>query len=473
MKINDKSSCNAIDIAEAFNNYFSSIAEKLLNNNSSGVPSGNNKDFLCYLYQNFYHSFPKMNFSNTNAYEIQKIILSMKPKNSHGYDEISLKIVKSSAPYILSPLTYLCNKILLTGIFPDRLKYSEVKPLYKKGDKSEISNYRPISLLPTFSKIIEKIMYKRLYAHLNNNNILAMEQFGFRKESSTEMATFNLLDNILTSLDKKNYVGGLFCDLQKAFDCVNHNVLLEKMNFYGISGSAIKLMTSYLENRYQRTIMKDNKLNKISSKWERVNHGVPQGSILGPLLFIIYINDLPFSLKNLAQPILFADDTSIIISTSNPEEFRSNINSVFKETMRWFNKNLLTLNCDKTHFLQFFLKKHREIEIQITSRNSLITNVNCSKFLGINIDSSLSWKNHITMLALRLNKACFAIRAIKPFVSLDSIKMIYYSYVHSILKYGIIFWGNAPSSINIFKIQKRIIRVMSGSGKFVSCRDLF
>jgi hypothetical protein len=144
------------------------------------------------------------------------------------------------------------------------------------------------------------VIYKRLYSHLNRNNILAKEQFGFRKESSSEIETFNLLDDILTSLDKNDYMGGLFCDLQKASDRVNHNVLLEKMNFYGILGSAIKLMTSYLENRYQRIIMKDFKPNKVSSEWERVKHVVPQGSILGPLLFLIYTNDFPLFLKKLA-----------------------------------------------------------------------------------------------------------------------------------------------------------------------------
>jgi hypothetical protein len=154
--------------------------------------------------------------------------------------------MKSSAPYIFSSLTYLCNKILQTGIFPGRLKFSEVKPHYKNGDKAKISNYRPISLLPTFYKVIENIICKRLYSYLNMNNILVKEQFGFRKESSTEMATYNLLNNILTALYKKKYVGSLFCNLQKALDSVNHKVLLEKM-FYGISGTGIKLMTSYLD----------------------------------------------------------------------------------------------------------------------------------------------------------------------------------------------------------------------------------
>ena len=179
----------------------------------------------------------------------------MKCKNSHGYDEISSRIMKVSTPYVLSPLTYIFNKILSTGIFPDRLKFLEVKPLYKKGDKTEFSNYRPISPL-TFSKIIDKIVYKRLYSHLNNNNIFLNEQFGFREKLSTEMATYTLLNNILSSLDRKNHVGGLFCDLQKAFDCANHNTFPAKIEFYWISGIVNKLMRSYLENRHQRVSVK-------------------------------------------------------------------------------------------------------------------------------------------------------------------------------------------------------------------------
>jgi len=221
-------------------------------------------------------------------HEISKIIHSLKFKIFHGCDEISSRILKISAPYVLSLLTYTFNKILSTGIFPERLKFSEVTPLFKKGDITEFSNYRPISLLTSFPKIIEKIIYKRLYSYLNGNNVLVDDQYGFREKLSTKMATYTLLNNVLSSLDRRNLVGGLFCDLQKASDCVNHEILLAKMKFYGISGIANKLMRSYLENRYQRISMKYSKPNKLSSKWVHVKHGVLHGSVLGPLLFLIY-----------------------------------------------------------------------------------------------------------------------------------------------------------------------------------------
>jgi hypothetical protein len=152
---------------------------------------------------------------------------------------------------------------------------------------------------------------------------------------------------------------------------------------------------------------------------------------------------------------------------------KNNISSVLNDTITWLHSNLLTLNFSKTHFIQLFVKNHRELELQIVSNNSIITNLNSTKFLGINIASALSWKNHITNLSGKLNKACYAIRAIKPFMSQESMKMIYYSYVHSLLSYGIIFWGNAPHNENIFKIQKRILRVMTDSGRLDSCRGLF
>jgi len=228
--------------------------------------------------------------------------------------------------------------------------------IQKKGDITEFYNYRPISLLTSFSKIIEKIIFKRVYNYLNGKNILVGDQYGFREKFSTETAIYTLLNNVSSSFDRRNLVGGLFYDLQKAFDCVNHEILLVKMKFYGISGIANKLMESYLENRYQAVSVNNRKPNKLSSKRVHVKCGVPQGSILGPLLFLIYINDLSLSKNKLTNPILLADDTIIIISNTNLEEFKNNINLVMTEITSWFQSNLLTVNCNKTHFMQFLTK---------------------------------------------------------------------------------------------------------------------
>jgi hypothetical protein len=179
----------------------------------------------------------------------------------------------------------MCNAILSSGVFPDRLKYTIVKPIYKKGGKQEVSNYRPISLLTSFSKVFEKVIYNRLYTHLERNNILVQEQFGFRRHHSTEQAAFSLINSILTAMNNKMVVGGIFCDLHKAFDCVQHKILLDKLQLYGIDGKFKTLIESYLTNRYQKVSLEKSDYNKNASEWSLIKCGIPQGSILGPLFF--------------------------------------------------------------------------------------------------------------------------------------------------------------------------------------------
>jgi hypothetical protein len=221
------------------------------------------KDSLSYLSQVFNHPFTNVVFHNTSTGEIEKIIHSLPWKNSSGYDEISMRILK--APFVSSPLCHIINTSLNSGVFPTRLNYSVITPLHKKGDKNNVSNYRPISLLTSFSKIFERIIYNTLITHYTSNNIFTNSQFGFRKKSSTDKAACKLINDILADLNNKQIVGGMFFDLEKAFDSVNHDILLAKMEYYGIRGVMYILIKSYLKDRYQRV-----KFNNKFSNWDKI-----------------------------------------------------------------------------------------------------------------------------------------------------------------------------------------------------------
>ena len=458
IKIKDKLINDTGIIANSFNSYFSTVAQT----SYKDIPD---KNCVWRSLQNLNHNMLEkitpFYFEPTSINEINKIIKSLKTKDSYGYDEISTQILKISAPFISPPLTFICNQILNAGIFPDRMKLSIIKPLLKKGTNNELKNYRPISLLTTFSKVIEKAIYKRLYRYLDKRKLLSNDQFGFRANLSTIHATNALINSILTALDTNKIVGGLFCDIHKAFDCVNHEILLTKLEFCGVTNIPNKLIRSYLESRYQRVKITNIKVN---SSWELVKHGIPQGSVLGPLSFLVYINDLALMLRKYGTPVLFADDTSVIISSPNETEFKEMLCQVVKDTVKWCNDNLLTLNTGNTQFMQFFTKQQK-IDVQVSISESIIPDTTSIKFLGLLIDNKLRWKAYGNELAKKLNKACYAIRIVKSSVSSKSLTSIYHSYFHSVLRYGILFWGNSLICRDIFRIQKRAIRIITSKGR--------
>jgi hypothetical protein len=231
--------------------------------------------------------------------------------------------------------------MLREGVFPDRLKYAIVRPVYKTGDKCDVSNYRPISLLTTFSKIT--LIYTRTLAHLKKYNILSTEQYGFRKGLNTDNAIYKLTTEISYGMNNKQLIGDIFCDLEKAFDCVDHEILLSKLKFYGIKGKNYALYESYLNDRYIRTVIyKD--MDITASSWHRIRHGVPQGSILGPLFLILYINDLPKILNRFSLPIIFADDTNILSSHFNINGFNKTFSKIIEILDNWFRANNISLN---------------------------------------------------------------------------------------------------------------------------------
>ena len=285
------------------------------------------------------------------------------------------------------------NLSFYVGMFPSKLKVGKVSPLQKKGSCNNPSNYRPISILSVFSKIFEKLMHQRLYKFLESFEILYPLQFGFREKHSTSHALLSLTESIKQSIDSGKVGCGIFLDLQKAFDTVNHKILLDKLEHYGIRGNALKWFQSYLSGRTQYVTVNGHVSDPLP-----ITCGVPQGSVLGPLLFLIYVNDLP-NVSKVMQFYLFADDTSIYFDSDNLFNLQKIVNRELKKVRKWLEANRLALNIDKTNYV-IFHSPTNNVRIKLGSKP--ISRVNSIKYLGVLIDSTLSWKPHIVELSKKL-----------------------------------------------------------------------
>ena len=461
-------------IANAFNGYFTTIAEKMnsnayIDNDDKNISNTELPSFLDYLNKSYSSS---IFLYDCDSDEVLQHIHEL--ENGKASD-IPIKLIKRSGQLISPILSKYFNLCMQKGIFPSVMKIGKITPIFKKGCEENLENYRPISTLPLFGKLFEKIIYSRLYSFLTSRGILNENQFGFRKGHSTSHALNFSISEIRKSLVNDEHVIGIFIDLSKAFDTISHSKLLAKLENYGIRGSALSLLTSYLADRTQYTSVLEENSDKLSVKF-----GVPQGSVLGPLLFLVYINDI-MNCSKLGIFVLFADDTNIFIKGNNLAEALQNANEVLKFVQTYMRINELHINMSKCCFIHFDPRKRanstiNDSEILLQIDGVPIKQVTSTRFLGIIIDEKLSWKDHIEYLTNKLKCQVGAINRIKDCVPGDLHRDLYYTLFESHLSYGIDVWGGVSSNkINpLFVVQKKCLRILFGDqeaylDKFKTC----
>lgn len=464
--LTDRGSLNTnIEIANELNTYFTSVGPKLAQN----IPM-TKKDYKEYLTPSEF----QITNEDLSLEELEIAFKSLKRNKATGVDDMNGNIIIDVFEEIKLPIFSICKSSLQAGVFPDALKNAKVTPIFKAGDSSLSSNYRPISVLPVFSKILERIMYKRVYSFLKRQNLLFSKQFGFQENSSTEHAILTFVENVIRSFEKGEFTLGVFIDLSKAFDTVNHSILLTKLSYYGIQGTCKKWFASYLQNRKQCISLG----NGLFTKNCNLICGVPQGSILGPLLFLIYVNDL-FKASKVLSLIMFADDSNLFHSDKNINDLFKTMNIELNHISEWFKANKLSLNKNKTKFLLFHSSHRRKlIPIDLPPLEidkATITRCSNTKFLGVLVDENLNWKPHIDSIRKKISKSIGILYKTRFLLNKSLLKILYFSFVHSHLSYGNIAWASTFKSklYQLYRHQKHAIRVINFKDRFSHTQPLF
>ena len=451
LNINNDINDNPYDIANSFNKYFTTIADNLQN---SIYDAG--KGYKKYLKNRNPNSFF---VRPTNREEILEIIDGLQKGKASGPFSIPEHLLEMIKHDIAKPLADITNISFETGIYFDKLKVSKVIPIFKnKESMLDCENYRPISLLSNVNKIIEKLMYNRLYDFLERFDCIYRKQFGFRQKHSTAHALISMTEEIRHSLDNNLNVCGIFLDFQKAFDTVDHSILLDKLEFYGIRGIPLNWFKSYLFNRQQFV-----SINGTDSKIMNLPHGVPQGSILGPLLFLIYINDLHNSCLN-CSVTHFADDTNLIIKNKSESTLAKKLNQDLKSLTKWLRANKISLNAKKTEFIIFESKwKRKKNNLKIKLDGKKLIPSSFIKYLGIFIDKHLDWSIHSDFISSKLSRSIGMLAKLKKFLPQNQLRSVYFSIFSSHMNYASIVWGqNLNAHIKrIVKLQNKALRVIN------------
>jgi hypothetical protein len=398
--------------------------------------------------------------------QVFDILAHLNINKASGPDGISNRLLKEIRYSISIPLSKIINLSLRTA-FPDVWKNANVVPLHKKGDRKIKENYRPVSLLNCLSKIQERIVYITLYKHCCDNNLLDPNNSGFKKNDSTVNRLLQLTHNIYTNFDNKQDTYAVFLDISKAFDKVWHNGLLSKLYSFGITGNLLQWFRTYLSNRKQRVI-----INGHTSEFLSIKAGVPQGSLLGPLLFLIYINDMTSTLAS--NTSMFADDTAIYTSNKNVQMASEALNSDLEKIHNWANIWKVSFNASKTYLMHFTLSTNKPALPPIYLNNSEIKEIDSFKYLGLTLTKRLSWKNHLLDITKKANNKLHTFWRIKSFTSRKTLSLLYITYVRPILEYGCAVFDNCTAfeSNMLENVQRKFALLCTGAYRHTSNNKL-
>ena len=424
IKINGKLSTDHKVIAESLNTYFTSIAEKCLQD----LPKNNNKYKPSLSFTRFLHDkVPPTGFTIPHVTEsyVLKALNNLNVKKATGIDGISAHYLKVAAPAIHKHICKIINESIDSGIFPDQWKCAKVYAVLKQGSASECDNYRPISILCILSKVIERHVHDCFYDYLVTYGLLCSSQSGFRKRYSCESSLLKLVNEWFTQMDSSNVIGSVTVYLRKAFDILNHDILVEKLTIYGCNYNTTRWFRSYISHRTQK-----------------VQHGVPQGSILGPLLFIIYLNDLTFDLEYVLTN-MYADDSTFYLSGKSIVSIEPHIQSDMDILSKWYNVNKMVLNTDKSNCM-LICKRNTlsEAKLHIHMNHQDLNNVTDTKILGVTVDQDLKWNLHIDNICKKLSRLSGLLWRIKSYLTFNAMVLFYNSYVLPCFQYCLSVWGN-------------------------------
>ena len=453
------------NVADALNTHFVNIAKAInrvswLDSNFTSLKS----------YTDMKLENKTFKFKYVTTIDVENMIKQLDSNKSTGADGIGPNILKLCKNYLIIPITAIINNCISKSIFPDKLKIASVIPIHKGGSREDPNNYRPISILPTISKLFERHIAIQLKTFFNDTDILYKHQSGFRESHSCQTALIRLVDSWLTDIDSGNSVGTIFLDLKKAFDLVDHDILLHKLKLYHFSNSALKLFQSYLSKRTQFV-----KMGGVCSTSSTINSGVPQGPILGPLLFLLYVNDLPLCIKSNAD--MYADDTTIHQAGKNFVEIQETLQTDLDNVNRWCSFNNMAINPKKTTCMILCTRHSSKMntKLNLTIGGHAIQNVTTQKLLGVVIDKCLTWKPHIDMICSKLSSKLFLLRRIENYLSLDMKKMFYTGYITPIYDYGCITWkyANKTEFKRLNQFQKRFACTILRKSRRDNSRELF